>query len=156
MRDARGPLILLVVLVVAAVVWFAIQWRSDQERPTRLEPIEATLFDFDAVAVTSPDLLVGPARVRGAIQDGFSSWLVMMDCAQPDGCTGEFGIKVSFHTGSDRRQLVLVNRFEAPMGGELRFEGLQDPSTPVDRIDGLALDVRVLGAPSVLPYDVID
>ena len=156
MREARGPLILLGVLVVAAVVWFAVQWRSDRNRPARLEVVEATLFDFAAVAVTSPDLLVGPARVRGAIQDGFSSWLVTMDCAQPDGCTGEFGIEVSFHTGSDRRQLVLVNRFEAPMGGELRFEGLQDPSTPVDRIDGLALDVRVSGVPSEIPYDVID
>jgi len=79
-----------------------------------------------------------------------------MDCAEPDGCTGEFGIKVSFHTGSDHRQLVLVNHFEAPMGGELRFQGLQDPSTPVDRIDGLALDVRVSGVPSEIPYGVID
>ena len=156
MREARGPLILLAVLVVAAAVWFVVQWRSDRTGPKLLQPIEAVPFDFEDVPVRSPDLRVGPARVRGSIQDGFSSWLIMMACAEPDGCTGEFEIEVGFHTGSDKRRLVFVNRSEAPMEGDLRFQGLQDPSTPVVRIDELSLDVRSLGAPSEIPYGVID
>ncbi len=157
MREARGLLILLAVVVVGAlVVWFAIGRRGGESSSPALEPFEAILFDFDDVAVTSPDLQVGQARVRGAIQDGFSSWLVMMDCAQADGCAGEFAVKVSYHTGSEGRELVLANALEVPMGGELRFQGLQDPSTPVDRIDKLSLEVRSSGGPSELPYDVID
>lgn len=156
MREGRGPLILIAVLVVAAVVWFAVHRRSEINRPMRLEPVEAVRFEFEKVAVGSSDLRVGPARVRGAIQQGFTSWLVMMECAEAEGCIGEFAVTVSYHTGTERRQVVLVNRLEAPMGGELRFQGLQDPSTQVLRIDELTLDVRSSGAPSVLPYDVID
>lgn len=157
MREARGLLILLGVVVVGAlVVWFAIGRRGGETRRPTLEPVKAVLFDFEGVAVKSPDLRVGQARVRGAIQDGFSSWLVMMDCMETDGCAGEYGVKVNFHTGSDPRELVLANAFDVPMGGELRFQGLQDPSTPVDRIDKLVLEVRSSGAPSELPYDVID
>lgn len=157
MRETRGLLILLAVVIVGAlVVWFAIGRRGGESRSPAMEPVEAILFDFDEVAVRSPDLRVGQARVRGAIQDGFSSWLVVVDCAQTDGCAGEFAVRVSYHTGSEARELVLANGLEVPMGGELRFQGLQDPSTPVDRIDKLSLVVRSLGGPSELPYDVID
>ena len=156
MREARGPLILLAVLVVAAAVWFVVQWRSGPTGPRLLQPIEAVPFDFEDVPVRSPDLRVGPARVRGSIQDGFSSWLVIIACAEPEGCTGEFKIDVRFHTGSDKRRLAFVNRAEAPMEGDLLFQGLQDPSTPVVRIDELSLDVRSLGAPSEIPFGVID
>jgi hypothetical protein len=79
-----------------------------------------------------------------------------MNCGEPDGCAGEFGITVSFDTGSGDRQLLLVNGLEVPMGGELRFQGLQDPSTPVERIDKLVLEVQSIGAPIELPYGVID
>ncbi len=157
MRDARGLLILLAVLVVAAaVVWFSIHRRSDEPGPVLLETAETVLFDFAGLAVRSPDLRVGEARVRGANQGEFSSWLVVMDCEEPEGCAGEFGVTVSFDTGSADRQIVLVNDLQVPMGGELRFQGLQDPSTPVERIDKLVLEVRLMGAPIELPYDVID
>lgn len=157
MRDARGLLILLAVVVVAAaVVWFSIHRRSDETGPVLLGPAEKVLFDFGGLAVRSPDLRVGEARVRGASQGEFSSWLVTMNCGEPDGCTGEFGITLSFDTGSGDRKIVLVNGLEVPMGGELRFQGLQDPSTPVERIDKLVLEVQSIGAPTELPYGVID
>jgi hypothetical protein len=152
-------LILLGVVVVAALaVWFATSDR-DGEDAAMVAPDEVSRtvrFEFDDLSVRSPDLKVGPARVRGAIQEGFSSWLVMMDCAEPDGCAGEFALELSFDTGADRRDFVLTSRGEVPHDGELRFEGLQDPSTPVARVVGLSLEVRSRGDRRDLLAEPID
>ncbi len=144
MRDSRGLLIALavvVVVVVAAVAWWATRPQPGPTRdvPDEIKPVE---FDFTEIAVESPELEVGRAKVKGVIYPTYTTWRVTMDCAEPKGCTGEFAIDLSYHAGSEIRRLVIINRCEAPVGRELRFEGLQDQSTPVDRIEKLSLAVR--------------
>lgn len=147
MRDSRGLLILLVVVVAAAaVVWWLTGPRDEGSTVTPDEsgPVR---FQFPEVAVRSPELAVGPADVRGAISPDHTSWLVITSCLEPAGCAGELALEIRYDTGVGSRVLRLVTRCDAPQGGELRFEGLQDPSTPVRRIERLTLEVTERGAP---------
>jgi hypothetical protein len=140
--SSRGLLIALVVLlVVAALIWLATR---SEPVPPRVERDEAApvRFEFAGIDVASPDLEVGPAEIKGTVYPSYSSWRVTMSCDEPDGCTGEFALEVGYHSGSESRRLVIINRCEAPMGQNLRFEGLQDQSTAIDGIDRVTLKVR--------------
>lgn len=144
LRDSRGWLVALavvVIAVVAAVVWFATRPRPE---PPRVAPDETAPvpFRYSEIAVKSPDLEVGLAEIRGAISPTYMTWRITMDCAEPEGCTGELAVDVRYRVDNESRRIVLINRCEAALGDELRFEGLQDSSTPIDRIEGLSLDVR--------------
>ena len=141
MRNARVWWVLLAVAaVIATVVWFVSgpEPETTTPRPERDEPVR---FSHDGLAVDSADLEVGTAAVRGAIHPGYISWLVIVGCAEPEGCAGEFSVTVEYHAGTETRRIELESRCDVPSGGEMRFEGLQDPSTPVGRIDGLTLEV---------------
>ena len=147
MRDSRGLLILLaLVVVVATVVWFATRLEPVSPRPTPEED-QPIRFRFSDVKVKSPDLEVVEPEVRGAIRTTYSSWLVTLNCAEPEGCAGEFAIEVRYHTGSDSERIVIATRCDVPNGAELRFEGLQDSPTPVDHIEYLTLEVLERGVP---------
>ena len=144
MRDTRGLVIALavvVVVVVAAVVWWA---SRPQPGPTRTAPdeVKPVVFDFAEIPVKSPDLGVGRAEIKGAIYPSYTSWRIATDCAEPEGCTGEFALELSYRSGSEIRRIVIINRCEATVGDELRFEGLEDRPTPVDGIDRVSLVVR--------------
>lgn len=141
-RDSRGLwIVFAVVAVVAIVLWLVIRPQPEPVRPgsDKAGPIP---FHFADLSVTSPDLAVGPAEIDGGIYPTYSSWRVTMNCAEPDGCVGEFVLEVKYHAGSETRRIVIINQGQALVNGELRFEGLQDPSTPVDRVDRLSLEVR--------------
>jgi len=146
-RDSRGLLILLVVVVViAAGVWLWTRPQPDRGlgEPTDREPIR---FHYSEVAVRSPDLEVGPADVKGAIHPDYTSWRVTLTCGEIEGCAGEFAVELRYTTGSDDERLVLVSRCDVPSGGEMLFGGLQDPPTPVGRIERLSLEMRERATP---------
>ena len=148
MRDSRGLLLLLVVVVAAAIVVWLLT-RREPAAPTPQPPAETpetVRLEFDDVRVDSPDLAVGSARVRTAIQQGFSSWLVIVECAETDGCAGELAVDVGYDTGDGRDHVVLAGRFDVPDGGEMRFQGLQDPATTVAAVDRVTVEVRHRGA----------
>lgn len=156
MRDLRAPLIVLaVVVVLAAVVWMV---SRPEHEPSRLVPVEdqPVRFDFADLAITSPDLAVAAPVVRGSIRSDYASWVVVLRCAEPEGCAGEFSVEVSYLTGGERRSLTMVSRCDAPDGGELRFEGLQDPPTPIDGIEGLELTVIERSTPGQEPDESIE
>lgn len=141
MRESRGVLIVVaVVVVLAAAVWFL---SRPEHEPSRLIPEndEPVRFGFTDVSLRSPDLRVVEPEVRGSVRSTYSSWLVVLRCAEPEGCAGEFSVEVSYDSGGEERSLNLVSRCDVPNGGELRFEGLQDPPTPIDRIERLTLEV---------------
>lgn len=143
-----GPRVLLIVLaiVVALVtaVWFFTRPQPEVTTPPpKLD--EPLRFSYEGLAVKSADLLVGTASVRGAIHSGYLSWVVIANCAEPEGCAGEFRVEIEYDTGSETRKIIVDARCDVPLGGELRFEGLQDPPTPVSRIEGLELEVVEFG-----------
>jgi hypothetical protein len=155
-RNARvWWLLLAVAAVVAVVVWFVSgpEPIKTTPRPERDEPVR---FSHDEVAVDSARLEVGAASVRGAIHPGYTSWLVIVGCAEPDGCAGEFSVTIEYHTGTESRRIEVENRCDVPFGGEMRFEGLQDPSTPVGRIDELTLEVLERRRPGETAADEIE
>lgn len=141
-RASRGLLIVVVaVLVMAALVWLATRSRPEPPGVER-DAAGPIRFEFVGITVTSPDLEVGPAEIKGAVYSDYSSWRATMSCNEPDGCTGEFALEVDYRAGGEARRVVFINRCEAAMGGALRFEGLQDQSAPVDAIDGVTLEIR--------------
>ena len=145
MREFRGLLIVIaVVIALAAALWLV---NRPKYAPSRLIPEddEPVRFRFNDVSINSPDLEVTEPEVRGSTRSTYSSWLVILNCAEPEGCAGKYSLEVSYHTGGESQRVVIVNRFDVPNGGELRFEGLQDPPSLVDRIDGLTLEVLERG-----------
>ena len=145
MRESRGLLIVVVVVVaLAALVWFL---NRPEHEPSRLIPDEnePVRFRFSDVSLRSPDLEVSEAEVRGSIRSSYTSWLVVMKCAEPEGCAGELAVEVRYAGGDETRRLSLVTLCDVPDGGEIRFEGLQDPATPIEGIEQLTLEVRERG-----------
>ena len=109
MKNARiWWLLLAIVGVVVVVIWFvsAPEPIKTTPRPERDEPVR---FSHDELAVDSADLEVGTATVRGAIHPGYTSWLVIVGCAEPDGCAGEFSVTIEYHTGTESRRIEVEN-----------------------------------------------
>ena len=142
MRDSRGLLILLVVvLVVATVVWLATRPIPERSRP-EAEDDGPIRFHYTDPPLTSPGLEVTGVEVHGAIYPSYTSWAVTMSCAEAEGCSGSIVVVIDYRNGADTQQIMLASRVDVPPGGELRFQGLQDSSTPVSDITMLNLKVN--------------
>ncbi|MCU0304626.1 MAG: hypothetical protein MUC56_11275 [Thermoanaerobaculales bacterium] len=148
MRISKVLLILLAVALVAAAV---LVWYLSRPEPVVVpatpEPEGPTRVGVTAVAVRSPDLAVGAAEVRAAVYPDYSSWLVKLPCAEAAGCAGKLALDIAFHTGGEDRVISLTGRFDVPNGGELRFEGLDNRPTAVERLDSITLRVVERAAP---------
>lgn len=156
MTGARGLLILLAIIVALVVVVWTIGCPPKEETTPPRKRAEPVRFNHEDITVKSPDLEVGPATVRGSIFESYLSWVVIIGCAEPEGCAGEFNVTIDYDTGSESRKIIVDNRCEVPMGGELRFEGFQDPATPVAAIGRLTLDVVALGSLDELEVEEIE
>lgn len=154
MRQSRGLLLLLVAVVVAAVVLFILSRQPSEPETPAVEPPEVVHFSADDVPVRSRDLGVSNAGVRVAIHPTFASWLVRVACDEPDGCAGEFAATVRYTGGGEEHSLALVGRFQASLGGDLRFEGLQEPPTVVDRVDQVVVEVQSRETPGAPVQDI--
>jgi hypothetical protein len=64
-----------------------------------------------------------------------------MACAEAEGCAGSFSLKIGYHTGSEARAVIVSTQCDVAFGGVLRFEGLEQPPAPVERIESLSLRV---------------
>lgn len=141
MRDSRGLLILLaVVVVVAGIVWWLTRPQPEtvvpvvhQEGPVR--------FDYSDRPVDSPDLEVSNAEVRGSYLSGVTSWSVTMTCEEDRGCVGKLVLEVEYASGNDDGRVLIVDRVDLPTGGELRFQGIEDPGLQVGVIRKITLEV---------------
>ena len=140
-RAAETGFTLLEVLVALAIaVWFFTRPQPEVTTPPAKlgEPLR---FSYEGLSVESADLRVGPASVRGAIHSGYLSWIVIANCAEPEGCAGEFRVEIEYDTGSEVRKISVDTRCDVPFDGELRLQGIQDPPVPVNRIERLKLEV---------------
>ena len=155
MSGARWLVILLVVVAVVTAGWWFLR------RPRPVDPIPGremegpVRFDHGEVDVHSPDLVVGVATVRGAAAPGYSSWLVMMDCLETDGCAGRFALEIRYRSDDGRRSVTVTDDFDIAHEGVLRFEGLENQAIALTGIEGLRLEVlsrRTLGDPE--PFEI--
>lgn len=144
MRRFIGLLIICVIIAgaIAAAIWFRTRSAPAAAEPERPAPVR---FNHTDVAVASPDLNVGSADVRGAYGPGHTSWRVETTCEEPEGCNGSFRVEVRFDSGSGEQRITIGSYVDAPLGGTMRFEGLQDPSTAVMAIKRVSLEVRSRG-----------
>ena len=156
MRDSRGLLILLaVVVVVAGIVWWLTRPQPEtvvpvvhQEGPVR--------FEFSDHPVDSPDLEVSNAEVRGVYLSGVNSWTVTTNCARSAGCVGKVVLEVEYASGNDDGRVLIVDRVDLPDGGELRFQGIEDPGLQVGVIRKITLEVLDRRPPSSSEAMVFD
>ena len=154
MRQSIGLLLLLVVVVAAAVVLFILSRQPGEPAGPAVEAPDVVRFSADDVPVRARGLEVSSAGVRVAIHPTFASWLVRVTCDEPDGCSGELTATVRYTDRGEDRSLGLVGSFDVPVGGDLRFEGLQEPPTGVDRIDRVLLEVQSRATPGASVPDI--
>jgi hypothetical protein len=151
MGDRRGLLVGIVVIAVLGILlagW--LRWRGSEPPPIEGEG-ELQRFAFAEVALDSPDLAVAIDEVRGVVHSGHTSWSVTLTCAERDGCAGELAATVDYRGGSENLQIAFVTRCDVAEGGVIRFDGLQDPPTPVSRIDRVSLEVIGRSTPGAWP-----
>lgn len=143
MRESRGLLILLVVVVLTAgLVWFFTRPKPPAPSEVAPEPDAPVPFHFAEVPVRSPDLVVEELQVSGAVAGNHTSWVVTATCAEPEGCVGELLAEVRFLSENGKGEIRLLGEFDVPSGDVLRFEGLQNGYHSVEEIDRVAIEVR--------------
>lgn len=144
-----------VIIVLALATWFCVQSRKPSTTPF-VDPEGPQRVRVDDVEVSSPELLVGPATIRGAVYPEFVSWLVITSCAEEDGCEGVFAAVFDVRHETGRSVVRLDHRFDVPAGGELRFEGLLDGRFANLAVDECRIEVISRGTPAVDPDTVVE
>lgn len=143
MKNTRGLLILLAVVVAAAAVLFLLTRREPLPvTPTAVEEPGPIRYRADDVPLSSRGLALSLVGVRASIHADATTWLVALTCDEPEGCAGELEATLHYHSDDEGRRLVMVGRFDVPVGGELRFEGMEQASAAIDRVDRVEVRVR--------------
>jgi hypothetical protein len=142
-KNTRALLILLAVVVAAAAVLFLLTRREPPPvTPAAVEEPGPIRYRADDVPLSSRGIALSLVGVRASIHPDATTWLVALTCDEPEGCAGELEATLHYHGDGDARRLVMVGRFDAPAGGELRFEGMEHGSTAIDRVDRVEIGVR--------------
>jgi len=139
----RAGLLAAVAVLVAAVVISLVIWRGGGSSSPKSLPVGvAEEFDFDQEALVSPEIEVAVITIRGTVLPGYTDWMCLLECREPDGCNADIQITVDYRSSGERRVLQLAGRLQAEMGETMRIGRPQRPPTAVDGID--AVTVKVL------------
>jgi len=79
----------VVAVVVVTILVAVFLWRGFRPAPA---PPEIPSFTQDNVTVTSPDLAVSEALVRGTVHPGYTGWVCLLECLEPEGCRTDLRI----------------------------------------------------------------
>ncbi len=123
-----------IAIVVALLVWRA-------GRDGRGAGGESPSFDIGSVPVTSPELAVSDALVRGTVYPEYTDWSCVLECREPEGCHVEVMMTIVYRSGADELRVKLGGRFDAAMGEGMRLARAQRPPTSVDEIERVELEV---------------
>ena len=155
MESRRGLVIGIVVIAIVGVLvagW--LRWRASEQ------PVEASgelqRLSFTEVPISSPGLAVSLQSVQSAMHPGHTSWSLTLVCDEPEGCAAELTATVDYRSGGDRRQIAFNTRCDVSDGGVIRFDGLEDPPSPVTRVDRVMLEVTSRAAPGAWPTPAED
>ncbi|MEE4273161.1 MAG: hypothetical protein V2I67_15920 [Thermoanaerobaculales bacterium] len=142
MRESRGLLILLAVVVLAAgLVWYLTRPEPPEPVAAMSEPDAPLRFSFSEMTVRSPDLQLTDVRVGGSTSSDGTSWVVTATCAEPAGCVGEILAEVSFRSDGGRDAVRFSGEFDVGPAEVLRFDGFQSGRRAVDGVDRVAVSV---------------
>ena len=143
MKNTRGLLILIAVVVAAAAVLYLLTRREPTPvTPATVEEPGPIRYRADDVPLSPGGLALSLVGVRASIHPDATTWLVSLTCDEPEGCSGKLEATLHYHSGDEGRRLVMVGRFDVPVGGELRFEGMEQASAAIDRVDRVEVRVR--------------
>jgi len=142
-RESRGLLILLVVVVLAAgLVWYLTRPAPPEPPAAIPEPDAPLRFSFTEITVRSPEVRLTDVRVGGSVSSDGTTWVVTATCAETAGCIGEMAVDVSFRSGGGRDAVSLLGEIDVGVGEQLRFDGFLGGHHPVDGVDRVAIAVR--------------
>ena len=147
----RARWMALVAAVVVTIVIAVFLWRGFQSAPV---PPEIPSFTQDKVTVTSPDLAVSEALVRGTVHPGYTGWVCLLECLEPEGCRTDLRVVIDYRSRGEAQRLMIDGRVDADMGETMRIGRVQRPPVEVDGIDKVTIEVRKSyreGAPEPTP-----
>ena len=105
---------LAIAAVGIAVVVALLVWRAG--RDGRSVGGDSRSFDIDGVTVSSPDLAVGDALVRGTVYPEYTDWSCVLECREPEGCYAEVLLTITYRSDREELKVKLGGRFEAATG----------------------------------------
>jgi hypothetical protein len=134
---ARWMVVVAVVVVILLAAVFL--WRGFRPAPA---PPEIPSFAQEEVTATSPDLAVSEALVRGTAHPGYTDWVCLLECREPEGCRTDLRVVVDYRSGGEAQRLMIDGRVDADMGETMRIGRVQRPPVEVEGIDMVAIEVR--------------
>ena len=147
----RARWMVVVAAVVVTILVAVFLWRGSQPAPP---PPEIPSFSGDEVTAISPDLAVSEALVRGTVHPGYTDWVCLVECLEPEGCRADLRVVVDYRSGGEAQRLMIDGRVDAEMGETMRIGRVQRPPVEVDGIDKVTIEVRKSyreGAPEPTP-----
>jgi hypothetical protein len=134
---ARWMAVVAVVVVTILVAVFL--WRGFRPAPA---PPEIPSFTQDNVTVTSPDLAVSEALVRGTVHPGYTGWVCLLECLEPEGCRTDLRVVIDYRSHGEAQRLMIDGRVDADMGETMRIGRVQRSPVEVDGIDKVTVEIR--------------
>ena len=136
---------LAVAAVGVAVLVALLIWRGC--RDGRMAADAPQDFGAGGVPVTSPDLAVSDALVRGTVHPDYTDWSCILECREPEGCHAEVQLTITYLSGGDELDVKLGGRLDAAMGETVRLGRAQRPPTAVDEVKLVTLEVATTYRP---------
>lgn len=136
---------LAVAAVGVAVLVALLIWRGC--RDGRMAADAPQDFGVGSVPVTSPDLAVSDALVRGTVHPDYTDWSCVLECREPEGCHAEVQLTITYLSGGDEHDVKLGGRLDAAMGETVRLGRAQRPPTAVDEVKLVILEVATTYRP---------
>ena len=133
----RARWMALVAAVVVTIVIAVFLWRGFQSAPV---PPEIPSFTQEEVAAISPDLAVSEALVRGTVHPGYTDWVCLLECLEPEGCRADLRVVIDYRSHGEAQRLMIDGRVDAEMGETMRIGRVQRPPVEVDGIDKVTIE----------------
>ena len=135
----RARWMAVVAAVVVTILVAVFLWRGSQPAPA---PPEIPSFSGDEVTAISPDLAVSEALVRGTVHPGYTDWVCLLECLEPEGCRADLRVVIDYRSHGEAQRLMIDGRVDADMGETMRIGRVQRPPVEVDGIDKVTIEVR--------------
>ena len=129
----------VVAVVVVTILAAVFLWRGSRPAPA---PPEIPSFTQDEVTVISPDLMVSEALVRGTVHPGYTGWVCLLECLEPEGCRTDLRVVIDYRSRGEAQRLMIDGRVDADVGETMRIGRVQRPPVEVDGIDKVTVEVR--------------